>query len=276
MTMRATILIGGLLLAVAGCDSPTAPTETKGFASMRSGQQLGLRISGLTVNASADMATVSWQTNLAADGAITVSGPADSDNPSWTITLNGAPSLTHSATITGLVPGSGYMLFVRSTAGTQSVTSSPTQFSTPIPEGLPTSQLVATSFTVIEVPYGSNWYYAPLVTVRETTGAGTATVTNMTFQIPGLGPSPSFRTSKCIKAGEERTLLNEIYGDFELTIDHPGIRASASTATGTLMYVDGSGRRAELSLSGPIVAGTYPSTYSGGTGTWTCGPSAGR
>jgi hypothetical protein len=141
------------------------------------------------------------------------------------------------------------------------------------PGGPASSSLTIASFSVIEFQYApdNRWFYAPQIEVIETSGVASATVTKMSFAIPGLGQSPLFSTSKCVAPGQQIALLHEVYGDFEFTIDNPTVgRASPGNATVNLTFVDPQGRGATITATGPIVPGQLPSSYSNPPLSWSC------
>ena len=128
-----------------------------------------------------------------------------------------------------------------------------------------TGTLVIESFSMLEVQYSTStrWFYAPQVRVRESTGRGTADVIQSDFTIPGLGAAPPYYRLRRVKAGESRDLFQEVYGDFELTIDGAG-RATAGLAELRLTVHDAAGYHT-LTATGPVVPGIFPTTYSGVT-----------
>ncbi len=109
------------------------------------------------------------------------------------------------------------------------------------------------------------WFYAPQIRVNETSGHGSIAVYKIDVTIPGFGSSPGFcSTGMRVAAGSTRDLVNELYGDYELSYDDGDKRAGPGDATLVLSYSDETGRRGTLSAHGPIVPGALPTTYTGG------------
>jgi len=137
--------------------------------------------------------------------------------------------------------------------------------------------LSVVDFRVLEIQYPTHpgWYfYAPQLRLAETSGLGPIDVLRMGIVIPGLpSPIPSVCASIRLEPGSERDIFVESYGDFQITFDAPGHRATGANATATLQYATAAGRQS-LTLSGPIVPGDLPTTYTGGNGTrWSgCAP----
>ena len=97
------------------------------------------------------------------------------------------------------------------------------------------ANVVVESFTVLDVQYPSgtgDWCYAPQLAVR------------------GTRPNELFR---------------EIYGDFQITFDSGnGARATGPVAFAHLAVTDSTGLHV-VTVAGPIVAGLFPTTYTGGS-----------
>ncbi len=124
---------------------------------------------------------------------------------------------------------------------------------------------------MIELHYPglSQWFYAPQMRVRETTGAGGVTITGGRFTLPGFdGPAWTCATGQHLNAGETRELFPEMYGDYPLTFDESGRRIVGMPAI-AISFVDDSGRTGVLTVDLPVTPGSVPTTYSGGSGGWT-------
>jgi len=78
-----------------------------------------------------------------------------------------------------------------------------------------------------------------------------------------LGNPPSFSCGGALSAAP-RDLFGEVYGDWLLEIAGSGERATGEPATATITFVDDGGTMATRVVSGPIVQGSLPTTYSGG------------
>jgi len=262
------IAIGALFLVVTACDTPARPDATPIPAT--SLRPSSIQIASLSVtDVSSESATISWTTNVPTDGLLSLYRSASDASPSNTVRQTSL-SISHTMYLHDLASGFQYFFSVRSGTATEAISSELNSFTTlAIPTGPTSSNLIATAVSVIEFDGGGRWYYAPLITVRETTGSATATVIKIDFQIPGLGRAPAIQTSKCIMPAEERSLLNETYGDYEMTIHGSG-RSTGGTATGSITYLDGAGHQSVLSVSAPITSGPpFPGSYSGSQ-KWSC------
>lgn len=136
-----------------------------------------------------------------------------------------------------------------------------------IPFGSTTVKGLTVNLAFVEFQYspGPRWFYAPLVHLSADPGAAAA-LTSFNFAIPGLGATAGFCTQVPVEGGKPVDLFREIYGDYELTLDDPGHRATSSTGTGTFTFVDASGQSTTVNATGPIVPGSLPTTYTGGVG----------
>lgn len=147
-----------------------------------------------------------------------------------------------------------------------------------IPADPPLSdELAVDSFSVVELSYSDtaaadmHWHYAPLVVVSDRTGAGVH-VYAVRIDIPGIA-RPYCRSIRDVGAGQSRELFREVYGDYELTFDRPGSRATPGDATVTVYFFDGSGNAGKAVATGPVEAGPpFRDTYTGGaiTDPWSC------
>ena len=134
------------------------------------------------------------------------------------------------------------------------------------------STIVAVDFRMLEVQTGSNsWEYAPQLVLRDDSARGGSALIAANFEVPGLGRAPSCSMVRLVGAAPVE-IFHEMYGDFELTIGS-GLRASAGDAVARLTIRTADGTAATLELHGPIVPGSWPTTYSGGlfSGALACG-----
>lgn len=139
-------------------------------------------------------------------------------------------------------------------------------------------RLVVDSFSVVELAYADSaqgeakWYYAPVLLLRDRAGSG-IDVFGVQFEIPGVGTSPYCTARRPIGA-ESVSLFRDVYGDYELTLDRPGYRATGEDATATLYFVDRDGKARKVLANGSVAPGSLPRTYTGGplTDPWQCGP----
>ena len=171
------------------------------------------------------------------------------------------------AHVRGLTAGVG---IVTAESNGQSKSISLTVNPLPAPSG---SAIVIDEFTVVEFQYPSapgRWFYAPLVKVRETKLGMGAAIVAYDFIIPGLGSAPACNTYRPVGPGASLDLFREVYGDYGYTIDHGTVRATGQTATALISVVDGSSAPYLVTATGPIISGSLPTTYTGGTVNWAC------
>lgn len=123
---------------------------------------------------------------------------------------------------------------------------------------------------VIEFQYPGNpgWFYAPQVRVTATGETGALSVTGADISIPGH-TFWACTTAQSIVAGQTRELFPEIYGDYPLTFDKSGHRSSGDVRI-VVRFVDQLGQAGALTVIAPITSGGLPTSYSGGSGTWSC------
>ncbi len=134
------------------------------------------------------------------------------------------------------------------------------------------------SFRVVELALedvstaGVRWFYAPLLVVSDRSGAG-AHVYGVRVFVPGIGQMACW-SFRAVQTAGGAPLFHETYGDYELTLDRPGYRAVPGDATAVVYFLDDRGVSGKAMASGPVVAGGYPKTYTGGPieGPWQCGP----
>jgi hypothetical protein len=131
--------------------------------------------------------------------------------------------------------------------------------------GALTGKAVDITVSFVEYPADSRWFYAPLVHIDAGSEAS-ATLTGFSFSIPGLGSTGKFCAALPLPPGFQFELFREIYGDYEFTIDNPGHRATEAAGTATINLTDDAGVATTRTLTGPIVPGSLPTTYSGGNG----------
>ncbi|MBA3671343.1 MAG: hypothetical protein H0W68_04900, partial [Gemmatimonadaceae bacterium] len=124
--------------------------------------------------------------------------------------------------------------------------------------------LVVESFSVVEFQYPSQpgqWHYAPRVRVRESGGGGAVAVIGYDFIIPGLGRAPPCVTYRRVERGGTLELFREAYGDYDYTISQHSSRANGTPATALITIRDGDSAPTLLTVTGPIVSGSLPTTY---------------
>ena len=133
--------------------------------------------------------------------------------------------------------------------------------------------LLVESFSVVEFQYPTvpdHWYYAPLLRMRETGLGDAAAVIGYEFDIPGIGQSPPCATYRRVGRGATLDLFREVYGDYGYSLYKPGARATGTVATALITVRDGSSPPTTLTVTGPIISGSLPTTYTGGTVEWRC------
>lgn len=134
------------------------------------------------------------------------------------------------------------------------------------------SLILVDSFLVIEFAYPSaaGYQYAPQLRVHEAGNGSGAVLTGLDFDIPGIGPAPPCRTLFGIGAGQTVDLFREIYGDYQYVISRQDARATGEDATATITVTDRRGANTKLTVTGKIVHGALPDTYTGGNPAWVC------
>jgi hypothetical protein len=125
------------------------------------------------------------------------------------------------------------------------------------------ASLTIASFVIVKFHYPSDpsqrWYYAPLLTVKETSGLGTATITKIAFSIGW-----SFCvTGRQVAAGQTLQVFQEIYGDYPLEFDGGDLDTLQNMFV-TVSYTDATGQANSISAIGSFVYGDLPTTYTGG------------
>jgi hypothetical protein len=134
----------------------------------------------------------------------------------------------------------------------------------------PSDALVVEQFSFIEFHFPSapgQIYYAPQMRAHAPPGHRVS-VLAMKFSIPGLGNVPVFGCGANLTDAVQ-DLFGEVYGDWLLEI---GGSAPATGPTGsvTVSFVDDSGFTGTSVVTGPIVRGSLPTSYSGGADGGAC------
>jgi hypothetical protein len=124
------------------------------------------------------------------------------------------------------------------------------------------SALEILDISLIEFELGGHWFYAPQLRVREPAGSTGVSVFGVSFIIPGIGATACL-THALVASGQATDLFHEVYGDFDVTFDRPGARATSPQASGIILVRDANGRVGHITVSVPIEPGNLPSTYSG-------------
>jgi hypothetical protein len=123
--------------------------------------------------------------------------------------------------------------------------------------------IVVDSFSMVEFQYPSSpeaWSYAPLMRAHARPGH-TASILVLAFSLPGFGNIPAFSCGARLSVTPV-DLFGEVYGDWLLEIGHTQ-RATGDSATVTITFED-NGTPTIRMVSGPIVQGSLPTTYTGG------------
>ena len=127
---------------------------------------------------------------------------------------------------------------------------------------------------MLEVQSRSGWYYAPQLTLTETSGKGPVSITSVVISIPGH-TQWACTSGLAVPAGQTLELFPIMYGDFSPTFDRPGWRSSGDAAL-TLHVVDHAGRSSSLAVTAPITPGELPlpplGTHSPNAASWRCSP----
>jgi len=134
--------------------------------------------------------------------------------------------------------------------------------------------LVIQRFFMTEFQYSSapdRWFYAPQVEATVAPGHSVL-ISYLLFSIPGVNtpiPADTIPNWPCfahVSAGTAVELNGEVYGDWTMSIGgEPGRQATGADATARISYTDDAGVTSTLTLHGPIVPGSLPTTYTGGT-----------
>jgi hypothetical protein len=129
--------------------------------------------------------------------------------------------------------------------------------------------LIVLRFFMTEFEYPSapgHWFYAPQVQVVAAAGR-VVYVSSLTFSIPGLDdPVPPWGCGARITADKPVELNGEVYGDWAVTFDETGHQASGADATAKITYYEDAVAATTITLRGPIVRGSLPTTYGGDSG----------
>ncbi len=132
----------------------------------------------------------------------------------------------------------------------------------PLPYGA--GEIEVLEAQILELPA---WSYAPIIRVRA--GESGADITRLTIRVPGRpGTAPPFCGSFRVGPNQSLDLNVELYGDYQISVDPgTGERVPAdSVFQATLQYRHGDGSWGVKSFPMPIVAGQWPTTYSGNRG----------
>ena len=134
---------------------------------------------------------------------------------------------------------------------------------------LPAAQGVKIDFSLLELSANE---YAPLITVIETTRARAIEVIALRIGFAGSSWFIDCRGSVFVAAGASEAMFNEIYGDYQLTVDPYAIRTSNEAHAAVYMRDATTGAVEWVEAIGPISKGSYPTTYTGGNpkNQWNC------
>jgi hypothetical protein len=184
-----------------------------------------------------------------------------------------------------LQPGADYRLVLQqglkgiSGAGLAQTVSLPFPAQT-LPQGNGPAQLSVVSFEMLELSRSDDYsdspyyFYAPQLRVAERAGLSAAYIIRARFEMPGgWGQMGAACSHAVVAAGGSSELFPEAYGDLSLSFSSgDGLRALAGEAKATIVYGDYRGAVDSLTVSGPIVPGSLPTTYTATDGTWYFGP----
>ncbi len=151
----------------------------------------------------------------------------------------------------------------------QSGTSQPVRVTLVEPDTAP--RLVVREFWMIE--FGSGfWFYAPHLVVAE--AAGESGLEIVGFQVLQFSDWPypfprAFAYNITIPPGEDVPLIREANGDYELAYFISDGRRIGPEATLRIVYQDLSGRYHATTVTGPVVSGSQPDTFTSRCGRWT-------
>ncbi len=155
----------------------------------------------------------------------------------------------------------------------QIATSAPVNVVGATPDSL--DRIAIRSFTVLEIALyvpAVGWEYGPQLIVADTLGSGPLQILGFEMlDIPGLqAPFPRvWAVDLAVPTAQDTQLFHELYGDFDLSFSAAdGHRATGGIATARLTYRDRLGGLHQKTISGAVVSGDWPGTYSGGCGHW--------
>ncbi len=136
-------------------------------------------------------------------------------------------------------------------------------------------RVIVRSFSVTEfefAPGSGYWGYAPQLVVAEAPGGGGLQVVGFEIlTVPGLqSPFPrAFAYGVSVPEGQDTPLFVEVFGEYEFySFAADGHRATGTEATVKLTFRDISGHIYASTITGPIITGTPPTTYTPGCGHW--------
>jgi hypothetical protein len=126
------------------------------------------------------------------------------------------------------------------------------------------------SVSLIERQNG-DWFYNPLLRVRDLTGSG-ASIVAVQFFVPGMGWSPVCSGHRPIAAGQTLDVFPEGYGDFDLNFGgYEGERATSRQGMAVLFVGTlGGASLGRIEVAAPIVGGELPATPSVRGTPWSC------
>jgi len=135
---------------------------------------------------------------------------------------------------------------------------------TVLPRSSDPSPVVVDDFRVIAVRLvpSDDWYYAPSIVLRDTSATGGSAVIRSNFELPDSPPTPECATEREIpRVGRE--LFPEAQGAYGWTIGSSiGVLPLSGQAIVHLTVRTGAGTAVTVAVTGPIVVGTIPTTYS--------------
>jgi hypothetical protein len=133
-------------------------------------------------------------------------------------------------------------------------------------------QVVAISMIEYQYPQlPGQRYYAPTLRVTAPAESAGVSVVGAYFDIPGIGHTNICKSRRPVAAGQTIDVFGDFYGDWEVSFDVWGARATSAEASGIIFLNDANGRLSHIQVSLPIVAGGFPTTYTGGTHpSWSC------
>ena len=126
------------------------------------------------------------------------------------------------------------------------------------------SALEIVDISLIEFEYSTRegWFYAPQLRIRGPAGSTGVSVFGVKFTIPGIGTRACLTHAQAA-AGQTTELFHEVYGDFDVTFDRPGARATSTQSSAVILVKGANDRVGYITVSVPIEPGSLPTTYSG-------------